>query len=169
MRVRELVVVAAVAAVANAACIRGNPDPRNPSLEVMERGGFGAWIALTTTAGASLEGELISVEPASLSLIMPGSGRLTVVQKASIAEGSVYKYESDSLAGWAVVGTLSTLSHGFFLIFTAPIWSLSSAGIAGSESRHVIIELARGKWDEVAKWARFPQGMPPGFGAPGYR
>lgn len=170
MRIRSRSLVALIAIAALVGCTYGTPDPRHPTLERMQVTSYGAYAQVELTTGASVEGELIAADGTVIRLLPLGSRNVITIAKPDIASGRLFRYESEAGVGaWGTVGTLSTLSHGFFLIFTAPIWMLWTGLTARSEDDHVVLEFHRGGWDEVAKWARFPQGMPPGFGqsAPG--
>lgn len=161
MRTRELVLLAALLG----GCV-ANPDPRHPSIERTERAGYGAFITITTLAGQEVSGELISVERSVIRVLRfgAGAGALTWVATTDVKSADLYTYESEGgLSAWTLFGVLSTVSHGFFLVISAPVWILTGA-IAGSvESRHVVLSYPEHTWGEIAIWARFPQGLPPGI------
>ncbi|MBL0214453.1 MAG: hypothetical protein IPQ07_11255 [Myxococcales bacterium] len=163
MRARELVMFAALAGAIG--CV-DNPDPRHPTIQKMEREGFGAFIVITTQAGQEISGELISVESNVIRVLRfgPVRGALTWVATTDVRSAQLFRYESESgLGPWALLGTLSTITHGFFLILSAPVWILTGSLAAGAESRHVVMEFPESSWSEIGDWARFPQGMPPGL------
>ena len=75
----------------------------------------------------------------------------------------VYSNQGWVTLAWTVAGGLSTISHGFFLIVTAPAW----AAVGGTVTA---IEFSKGKVRAVPReglrlheFARFPAGMPPGW------
>jgi len=58
---------------------------------------------------------------------------------------------------WTVLGTLSTLSHGWFLILSVPIWSV----VGGATTAIVWSPGVRASGcAEIRAYARFPQGLP---------
>ena len=72
-----------------------------------------------------------------------------------------YGTPAGALAGWAVAGGISTLSHGRFLLFTAPMWA-----IGGIVATHTEKGAGMVHDDDLARrFARFPQGLPPGLDA----
>jgi hypothetical protein len=157
MRVRELALVAALAG-----CMT-NPDPRSPSIQTMERNGFGGYVVLQTPDGY-VQGELISVEPGVVRVRALSTHTLSAVPIGRITKAQVYTYEANGYFGaWGAVGALTTLSHGYFLVFTAPIWLISGGIATAVETHHVKLEWPGDSWREIAAWARFPQGMPPGL------
>jgi hypothetical protein len=87
-------------------------------------------------------------------------GRWVQVAYARIQKAVVVGYDGQEgpMAGWGLLGTLSTLSHGFVLILSAPIWLLTTAIAANAETNAAQID--GGPWTSMRKWARFPQGMP---------
>lgn len=163
MRTRELVAAVVIAAVTTA-CV-SNPDPRRPTLVKMQTEGVGAWIVATSHQGFIVEGELISATSEYIHILRVGQpgAALVFMPTRDVANAKVYKYESEGGLGWmGVLGTLSTISHGFILILSAPVWILSTAIAVGAETSH--IELDYPDDDalvDLANWARFPQGIPP--------
>lgn len=162
MRARDLLLIAALCG-----CVT-NPDPREPTVQKMEREGLGGYIVITTREGAVVQGELISVETSVIRVLRLTGGRdaLTWVAVTDVRSAELYHYEAEGgLGAWGLLGTLSTISHGFFLVLSAPAWIVSGSIAAGMESRHVINEYPEDDWPVFAMWARFPQGMPPGLDA----
>ncbi|CAN5918161.1 hypothetical protein BH11MYX3_BH11MYX3_09550 [soil metagenome] len=159
MRARDLMLIAALCG-----CV-SNPDPRQPSIQKMEREGLGGYIVVTTRQGEIVQGELISVESQVVRVLRLGRQQsLVIVPLTDVRTAELYHYESEGGLGvWAALGTLSTISHGFFLVLSAPAWILTGSLAAGIESRHVINEYPDDDWPVFAKWARFPQGMPLGL------
>lgn len=163
MRTRELAAAVAFAALATA-CV-ANRDPRQPTLAKMQTEGVGGWIVATSRAGWQVHGELISATREYIHILrvgQPGTG-LVYLRTADVARAQVYTYVSEGgLAPLGLVGTLSTISHGFFLILSAPIWLLSTSIAVAAESHHVELDYPEDEsLEELARWARFPQGIPP--------
>lgn len=74
------------------------------------------------------------------------------------ARADVSPTHDTAYAVWLTVGTLSTISHGFWLIFSAPVWTLAGvpAVTASSALRYV-----DGRCGELIPYARYPAGLPP--------
>ena len=67
------------------------------------------------------------------------------------------------MAGWSVLGALSTISHGFFLILTGPLWIISGIGTTINESYEDVYTKnypTEDWWIQFSRYARFPQGLP---------
>jgi len=128
---------------------------------------YGAWISAESTKDDHpywVGGELIAVTSDSV-FILTGN-QLTGLSQASIKNAEITFYQPEPrgpLSSWTLVGALSTLSHGYFLVFTAPMWIIVGASSAGSVSRASIVRYPRRKWPELGNYARFPRGFPVGL------
>ncbi len=163
-----LLAVAVVSAGAAPACTVASPAPASARLtmDAAQRDAHGAWINLSTDRGG-VAGELLAVEPRAV--VVQTSAGFQRVPIQDIRSWSLAWYEADNsgVIGFAVVGTLSTLSHGLFLVFTAPLlWMIPGTAMArvqsrkGYESGEVGDPVAMAA---LAMYARFPAGLPPGF------
>lgn len=163
-------VAAALVAATLSACL-SNPDPRSPTTLEVQQQSLGGWVVVTPRQGPRVSGELISVDAYNLALltVAPKYGgqprELHLIPIAAIQKAELFRYESNdtNLGTWGIVGTLSTISHGIFLALSAPVWVVSSSIAGVSESRHIRLTYPDDPLAELAKWARFPQGMPPGL------
>lgn len=154
MRARELLCVLALAV----ACTT-NPDPRKPTVESMQRNAFGGWVVVTL-ADREVSGELLAIDARELYVLEYGRGLPRVVKLDQVRRAELFEYVSGDFAAWGIVGTLSTASHGYWLVFSAPIWILTSAIASSLETHHMILAYPDAGWDGFARWARFPQGPP---------
>jgi len=162
MPIRELV----IALVAATTACASNPDPRARTIEAVQRDGHGGWIEITTGTDRPIAGELISVELEGLRVlaVTPQPG-LVFISKARIHAATLWAWgtEHGAIAAWGTIGALSTISHGFLLIVSFPIWLITSTVTASFESRASQLEYPDDGWDKFAIWARFPQGLPRGL------
>jgi hypothetical protein len=158
MRARSLGLLLAVAV---AACV-GNPDPRFRPAELVARDGHGAWIVITARHGAEIAGELIAVDLGAVRVLGP-TGLLSVEQ-TDIESARLYAWDSQigNPLVWGGFGTVSTISHGFFLVISAPVWVITTVVTAAIVSRGPVVSYPDDGWAKLAIWARFPQGTPPG-------
>jgi hypothetical protein len=121
------------------------------------RSSHGGWIRIEGTAPA--EGELIAVDQTAFH-VLTRSGFQSVA-RASVERITLTGYgnRARTLALWSVLGGVSTFSHGFYLLFTAPTWTTGGI-VASLNEKHATI------WhdeDVAVRFARFPQGLPAGF------
>ena len=147
----------------------------------IETQAYGGWIGIETKPGVEAipHGELIALHHDSVFVLASDSNLYTVaisdIKKARLAG---YDSEWDQMAALVFLGTLSTASHGGFLVLTAPIlWGLAGGATAGSQSRVSLIDYPKrrpkvqGKsvvrendqhpLRSMREYARFPQGWPP--------
>lgn len=157
MRIRDLA-LAVVAATAAACAI--NPDSRGRTLERVITDGRGGWIVVQLTSGAEASGELIAADTDAIRVLT--SVGLLVVPPREVASARLWAWETElsGVIAWGTIGTVSTISHGFFLVFSAPVWIGATSLITAIESRKPIVDYPEHGLSDLARWARFPQGMP---------
>lgn len=126
----------------------------------------GADVDVKIIQGSNISGELLAADATSVT-ILDGAGRVERADARNVDEVVVELYASGGggTALWTVVGSLSTVSHGFFLIFTLPIWVITGAATSGVASAQSRLHVPRNEIPLLYQFARFPQGLPPGFGA----
>jgi hypothetical protein len=110
-------------------------------------------------ADTEYNGELLACDWVSIYLLINQESDSPNPYRAVPIEGATVELADDHaripLAAATVFGTLSTLTHGFILIFSAPIWALSGAG-ATVFAKAPSLNGCRA----MAPYARFPQGLP---------
>lgn len=142
----------------------GNPRPTPPTIEMMERQGLGGQVVVTTHSGAAVNGELIAVDAARVYVLQRPlrPGAFVAIDLRSISSANLFRYEPQGgLGTWGLVGALSTLSHGFVLVLSAPTWLVTAGVVSGFEQDHIVMSYPKTTWREISMWARFPQGLPP--------
>ncbi len=150
-----------------AACA-SNPAPRGwlaPATEAT-KDPYGAWVSIEHQAASkqvALGGELIAVGRDSVFVLTP-DGRFHAIAQADALRATVAYYDSQygDLSKWTIAGSLSTVSHGFLLLASFPFWNLVGWTTTGAQSRAPLAHVRepRHAWSEVARYARFPQGLP---------
>ncbi len=161
-------VVALLAVIILAGCVHGSLDRSvshgartHVALDDVPVKGFPVDVDLYD--GDGVRGELLAADDAGLSVLTKTGTRR--IAKSNVRKVSVEIYGSHAweIVGWTVVGAVSTLSHGFLLIVTAPTWLVvgltTAAGNAISNDLSVDARHAMYLW----QFARFPEGLPPGW------
>jgi hypothetical protein len=162
--------VTGLAPLVLAVACAGNPAPSGflPSPAEAVSDVYGGWIeAGVMRVGkedSTIAGELIAARADSV-WIFPDGGHVTALATNAIRNGRLVRYHSDAgaVAGFTVVGILTTVSNGAFLIITAPLWIITGSVAASSESRAPQRDVPPLGWADLAAYARFPQGLPPGI------
>ena len=154
--------------IALAMACAGNPAPRGwlaPAPDAISDP-YGAWVNVDLASaeqGAALRGELIAVALDSI-FVLTLDAEFHAIARADVTRARVAYYSSQhgQLAAWTIIGSLATLSHGFFLVFSFPVWAIGGSVTTGGQSRAPLADVGENKhsWDAVTKYARFPQGLP---------
>jgi len=168
MRNRSL----ALALVAALMCACASIPPQAPTLpepDDLPTSTHGSWVMATSRSGAVQSGELFAVAGDSVVWIQSSAGRPACVSVDTLKSVHLVSFDpnSDAVGGLTVLGTLSTISNGAVLIFTAPLWIITGTAATASRAHEPQREWPRRGLDELAPYARFPAGMPAGFLANG--
>ena len=63
---------------------------------------------------------------------------------------------------WVFLGTIATISNGYYSVITAPLWLLAGIPVSVGESvrdRYEMEEPTQEYWESIKIFARFPQGV----------
>lgn len=164
MRVNRWIAGALAAALATNGCaVTKAPRGWLDTPEKSRANAYGAWIETTCNRGprqaVSISGELIAVGPDSLYI---ARDRIVAVDRGSIEKAKLVAYDASvgGLVVFTVIGTLASVSHGWALIFSAPIWIIAGSIAAGVRSHEPIQTYPGFSLDSFAPYARFPNGLP---------
>lgn len=126
---------------------------------------FGAWMIVESVSEADKkisEGEFIAVQNKKVYLLTKNN--LIVISTDKVRHVTLATYREKRIVGvWTFLGTLSTISHGFYSLISVPIWLSSGIWNAAAESSSGILKISALNWQEIQKYARFPQGIPQGI------
>ena len=128
--------------------------------------GFGGWISVKYHTGdleTEIHGELIAVNQNQLFIFTTQGVKSIPTNRISRIKLTAYDAEVGKLTSWTALGTLSTLSHGIYSVFTAPSWIITGALTARSQSFVPQLNSPPESWDTFRNYARFPQGLPEGL------
>jgi hypothetical protein len=168
--------LAAFACAALLGCAVHDPSPPafKRTLKTAQSTPYGAWIVVALSGGELVTGELLAVDDGTLYVARDTELHVLPLRTVARARISLYEARTGRVVVHTTLGTLSTLSHGFVLVLSAPIWIVSGALIARGQSRTSHVHYTprtgwrtadRPTWG-IARYARFPQGLPPGYGRP---
>lgn len=160
--VRHGTIAALLAAAAG--CYQSSAPPRWLPLPVeAQRDAFGSWIAVQRQPKTTpfVQGELIAIDTDTIHVL--ADGRLVSLARAMLccAELTAYRVDLSELQLWSVLGILSTATHGFVLLLTAPMWAI--AGTVATSSASYAPRIISTDPIVLRPFARFPQGIPPGL------
>jgi hypothetical protein len=153
-------------AVLDAGCASSSaPAGWLPKPAAAQSTAYGGWIELTygQPTEQRAAGELIAVSAESVWVL--SQTQALVISTSAVRAGKLTAYEAQKggFTTWTVLGALSTISNGAFLIFTAPMWMIGGSLAVAGESRAPQRKISSVSWGGLAAFARFPQGMPEGI------
>ncbi|MDX1409838.1 MAG: hypothetical protein R3330_16930 [Saprospiraceae bacterium] len=115
-----------------------------------------------------LQGEMIAITADTLYLLEPDSAHVYPLARAFVNTGSVHvalSTEHPESLGWiSVLANLSVIGHGYYLAFTLPLNAIAT-GVVGANMNepYQVLYPAMIEWEQLRKFARFPQGIPAGI------
>ena len=137
-----------------------------PTAEDAQRDANGGWIVVHIKNGWSYAGELIAISKDEVDVLEQAAptSRLVRLPMSSIEKMHFesYRTQAGKLSLWTALGALSTFGNGKFLVFTAPLFIIFGTMTAAVESRAAFLEYPGAEFADAWKFARFPQGLPPG-------
>ena len=154
------------AAFLTAGCAAVSPAPR--AWQVTEAQAalnpYGAWANVSLRRGRVISGELLAVQEDNLFVGSAEGLRGVPIDCIATLRLAVFEAHFGMPGTVSILGLLSSLSHGYLLVLSAPVW-LITAGVAthsASSMGHETFGGAR-KIEEARTFARFPAGLPPGY------
>jgi len=131
------------------------------------RSPYGAWIEVTLSGEdphGPVAGEFIAVdETDSVYVLTESSFQAIPISSIRAARIKFYRPQTGKALAWTAGGTILSLSHGWGVVITAPVWIIVGSLAAGGVSREPNYDVQRSTWTEMAIYARFPQGLPAGL------
>lgn len=145
-----------------------NTAPRNflPAPAASQRTAYGGWIEVTRGDARHPErsaGELLAIQHDSVYLLSGRGPEVYAQSDVTSAKLTAYDSESGLLATWTLIGTLSTISHGWLLVLSAPVWIIAGSVTTAHQSHQPEFLFPTAAWEDLRAYARFPQGLPPGL------
>ena len=146
------------------------PEGYLPTSAETQSDTFGGWIKVQCESRI-ISGELIAIdsdflyilsEDYSVESINRNYTHLHIVSKYEVESMRLDRYDSKAgdMFGWSIYGAISTLSHGFFLFFSAPTWIVFGSINSSAQSKKPLIEYPEKSFEYFVPYSRFPQGIP---------
>ena len=121
---------------------------------------WGGWISIQC-GSEPFAGELIAICNDSAFV---ADKSLHAIPLPNIITARLVIFDASGAMGVGVaIGTLSTISNGYYLILTAPMWLICGTIAASSRSYDPILDYPKASFQEFVPFARFPQGLPVGL------
>jgi len=145
------------------------PDDWLPDTDDVPQNIYGGWITVITEPDSlspeekwmQYSGEFISYDESNIYLLYDS---LYQIPKSKIRNSTLELDQKNATAYgvWVFLGTVSTISNGYYSAITAPLWLAAGIPSAVGESardRHEEDEPTQEYWDSINMFARFPQGI----------
>lgn len=130
------------------------------ALEQVPVKGFPA-VALVGDDRSRHDGELMAVD-ADYLWLAPAAGQLECIPVGLVREVEIEVHPS--MVGWSVLwsvlGTASTLTHGWWLIFSGSTWIATGLASGATLATGNDVVAAPKELPRLNEYARFPQGLP---------
>jgi hypothetical protein len=151
-------------------CAASNaPDNWLPDTQDVPQNIYGGWITLITEPDSlnpneewmQYSGEFISYDESNIYLLYDS---LYQIPKSKIRNCTLELDQKNATAYgvWVFLGTISTISNGYYSAITAPLWLVAGIPSAVGESvrdRYEEEPPTQEYWDSINMFARFPQGV----------
>jgi hypothetical protein len=122
---------------------------------------YGSFIEVRTEEWKTIDGELIAADSASIIILDSELGTCVRVPVASVKDYSVAYAHPESYGPLMPLYLLSTLSHGIGLIITFPLNPIVTTAVVWTAESAYTYDKDDIPITDPAKFARFPQGVPP--------
>lgn len=161
---RWIYFVLIIALFANCSVVSA-PQGTVPSRKELQTDAFGAWFSgKQGTQKILVQGELVAIDGDSLFILMRDTLRAMLTSDFDTARIIVYNTEAKTYGIWTGILTGVSLLTGYYAALTLPL----SLGIGittylDEKNRIHSFDHPPHGWPEISKYARFPQGMPPGL------
>lgn len=157
-----------VAALAASGCSprRYAPDRWLPTADRVAADAYGGWARVQWQENEGRTnheagGELIAIDADSLFVLSSAQLIGLSMEQVSTVRVETYDPQAGHIVGAGVGGAISTLSHGAWLVLTAPMWMIVTTTSASMRGHEALAEYPRQAVEELQPYARYPGGLPP--------
>jgi hypothetical protein len=120
--------------------------------------GYGGWIDVHTFNKSRIAGEMIAISKDTV--FVADIITLHAVASNDILSARLTTYNATDMSGYVLLGTLSTISNGWYLIFSGPLWMIGGSIAARYRLYDPIIDYPQKPLEQFRLFARYPQGLP---------
>ena len=142
------------------------PNRWLPDTDQIQTEAYGGWLTIDyepqNDKTIEIRGEYLTSDTSNVYVLYDS---LYIVPKLKITDAvlEIDDKNTSEYDGWTILGTASTLSHGWFLGFTFPMWLATGISASSGESfrdRYSEDHPDESYWIQIIKYSRFPQGLP---------
>lgn len=122
---------------------------------------YGSYIKVNMTTGEILKGELIAIENKKMFILLEENRQAVSIQTNEISKFKLQYATPNKNYAKSSFLILSTVSHGIWALFTAPLNTIVTTSVKAGGDRTFQYNDESMPLDKLKMFARFPQGIPP--------
>jgi hypothetical protein len=131
-----------------------------PSSDTIDENEYGSFIKIVHKTESNIYGELIAIDSSKIIVLSDDTKKCKTVSLSNV-EHFTLKYANGANYGWTIpVYTLATISHGWFLVLTAPINLIVTISINAQGANAFKYSDKNMTFEKLKMFARYPQGIP---------
>lgn len=123
---------------------------------------YGSRMDIRLQNGRRVLGELIAIDTSNIIILRDSVYGCKVVPIRDVETFRLMFAKPTDYSVPLGLGTVSTFSHGYWLVFTLPINIIAAAAVSSSSKGSVTYSQSHITLQELQMFARFPQGVPEG-------
>jgi hypothetical protein len=148
-------------AVVIGSCISPRYLPQPEEIDVNQ---YGSYIVILKKSNVYIKGELIAIDSNRI-IVLAESERDNSTQTKIVTVSDIkcftLRYAKPKHYGWTIpLLTLATISHGWFLVLTAPVNLITTISVTVAGESAYEYNDRKMTYDKLKMFARFPQGLP---------
>lgn len=121
---------------------------------------YGGYIKVTLLNKRKITGELLSSNNERITVMITGREYPTQIETKGIRKYTL-QFAKPVMDPRAILNLVLPVTHGYIALITLPINTLIVAGIMTTENEEYKIFSEETTYEELSKYARYPQGLPP--------
>jgi hypothetical protein len=138
-------------------CSSPNYLPTSKTIDVNVHGSF---IKVFNRNGPNISGELIAIDTSEIVVLQAKTKKCVAVPISDVKKFKL-RYAKPKKYWWTIpVYTFSTISHGFWLVISAPINIIVTTSVSANGNNAYRYSNKHITYEELQMFARFPQGIP---------
>ncbi len=136
--------------------------PKNlTKVEYVDINTYGSYIGVYRTTESNVYGELIAIDQEKMIVLLEDTAQCVTVPLSDVTQFTLRYAEPDHYA-WSIPAyTFMTITHGLWLLVTAPVNLIVTIAVTASGERAYRYNNRNMTFEELTMFARFPQGIPP--------
>lgn len=155
------IIITGLFAIIISSCTSPRYLPSSDKIDVNE---YGSYISITRKKTSNIDGELIAIDSNKIIVLTENTKKCVTVPVNEVERFSL-RYAKPKNYEWTIpVYTLSTISHGNYIILTAPVNLIVTISVTVAGKNAFKYSDKNMTYDKLKMFARFPQGIPTNIG-----